>query len=161
MKGTHSYIHKSNTTACQCHAACRRWLWEDVDWPRGKGWLLLPTVHTPAVSLSERMRGETGEKEGATSPLFPSPLCISSPRAICPRSQPLLQRSAVWGSDVATSHFLHYGGRGALTQIVWPLNSSCTYKRYWNDCDLLVEKNEQIVTDLLNYHLKRQCHDSV
>lgn len=142
------YSYKPKTMFCWCHAVCRRCLWEDVDWPkRKKAGFLSPTVHTPAVSLSERMRG--ADKKGrwrdrgcqcATSPLFPSPLCTSSPR---PLAQGLSRSSEMHLYEAAILHQVTsstMGVRGALTQIMWPLNSSCTYKRYWNECDLLVEK---------------------
>lgn len=62
----------------QTEALCRYWLWEDACWPRGKGWLPLCTVHTPAVSLSQQSAWwEEGGKEAASSLLFHS--YISTP----------------------------------------------------------------------------------
>lgn len=77
---------------------------KDVDWPRGKGWLPLPTVHIPAGSPSERKRGS-----GCT--LSISSLCFLT-SATRPRSQTLLQRSAAWSGDIAITHFRHYGVSG-------------------------------------------------
>lgn len=92
------------------------------------------TLHTLTMSVSEEVeRGgwgvEMGEKEGATSPLFPSSLCISLPRPFAQGlSHSVIERHCIklWCCHQSLPPVWV---PGALTQSVWLLNSSCTYKK--------------------------------
>lgn len=92
-------IHKRN--GCRGSAMLRINVdLKDVDWPRGKGGLPLPTVRISAGSPSER-------KRGSGCALSISSLCFLT-SATRPRSRTLLQRSAAWSRDIAITHFRHH-----------------------------------------------------
>lgn len=106
-------LRLSQLTWAKSHFLLRDEFIQRYDWPRGKGWLPLPTVHIPAGSPSER-------KKGSGCTLSISSLCFLT-SATRPRFQTLLQRSVVWSSDIAVTHFRQL--QGFSDKFLWPLNS--------------------------------------
>lgn len=76
--------------------------------------------------------------------------------AICPRSQSLL-REAVMLPPVTSSVTGPGGFDTICVKTKFQLHLG---KSFEMNVDLLVKKDEEMVTDLWNHHLKRQCRDS-